>query len=120
MNRSAALRARNSGALIPFPEAGDPGPATAEAVLHGVPAMAAELVEAGVPFADPMADGAIIQATSTCGLAADAMPGHALKMVACFRVADADTPVVLTGIPPGSTATAADGVRDARMTEIMA
>ncbi len=95
--RFAALRAENRGALIPFLEAGDPDLATAEAILHGMPAAGADLIEIGVPFTDPMADGPIIQAASKRGLAAGATLGLTLEMVARFRDADADTPVVLMG-----------------------
>ncbi len=95
--RFAALRAENRGALIPFLEAGDPDLATAEAILHGMPAAGADLIEIGVPFTDPMADGPIIQAASKRGLAAGATLGRTLEMVARFRETGADTPVVLMG-----------------------
>ena len=95
--RFTALRAQNRGALIPFLEAGDPDLATAEAILRGMPAAGADLIEIGVPFTDPMADGPIIQAASKRGLAAGATLGGTLEMVARFRAADADTPVVLMG-----------------------
>ncbi len=95
--RFATLKAESRGALIPFLEAGDPDLATAEAILHGMPAAGADLIEIGVPFTDPMADGPIIQAASKRGLAAGATLGRTLEMVARFRAADADTPVVLMG-----------------------
>ena len=95
--RFATLKAAGRGALIPFLEAGDPDLATAEAILRGMPAAGADLIEIGVPFTDPMADGTTIQAASRRGLAAGATLGRTLDMVSRFRAADADTPVVLMG-----------------------
>ncbi len=95
--RFAALRSEGRGALIPFLEAGDPDLATAEAILCGMPGAGADLIEIGVPFTDPMADGPIIQAASVRGLRAGATLARTLEMVARFRVTDPDTPVVLMG-----------------------
>ena len=95
--RFAALKAANRGALIPFLEAGDPDLATAEAILAGMPAAGADLIEIGVPFTDPMADGPIIQAAARRGLLAGATMTRTLDMVARFRTTDADTPVILMG-----------------------
>ncbi len=97
MARFAAFRARNRGVLIPFLETDDPDLANAEAILRGMPAMGADLIEIGVPFTDPTADGPIIQATSKCRPAADATPGRTLEMAARFRIADGA--VGMNGLP---------------------
>jgi len=93
----AALRQQGRGALIPFLEAGDPDLATSEAILRGMPAAGADLIEIGVPFTDPMADGPIIQAASRRGLRAGATLDATLAMVSRFRAGDAHTPVILMG-----------------------
>jgi tryptophan synthase alpha chain len=95
--RFAALRAEGRGALIPFLEAYDPDPATSMAILRGMPGAGADLIEIGVPFTDPMADGPTIQRAGQRGLKAGATLAGALAMVRDFRAADAATPVVLMG-----------------------
>ena len=95
--RFAALQAEGRGALIPFLEAYDPDEATSAAILHGMPGAGADLIEIGMPFTDPMADGPTIQAAALRGLAAGATMGKTLALVAGFRAADADTPVILMG-----------------------
>jgi tryptophan synthase alpha chain len=95
--RFAALRQAGRGALIPYLEAGDPDLDTAAAILHGMPGAGADLIEIGVPFTDPMADGPIIQAASKRGLLAGATLGRTLSMVASFREHDIDTPIILMG-----------------------
>ncbi len=95
--RFAALKAEGRGALIPFLEAYDPDEATSAAILHGMPGAGADLIEIGMPFTDPMADGPTIQAAALRGLAAGATMGKTLALVAGFRAADADTPVILMG-----------------------
>jgi tryptophan synthase alpha chain len=96
-SRFAALRAEGRGALIPFLEAFDPDEATSTAILHGMPGAGADLIEIGMPFTDPMADGPTIQAAGLRGLAAGATLARTLAMVAGFRRVDADTPVILMG-----------------------
>ena len=96
-SRFAALRATGRGALIPFLEAFDPDRATAMAILRGMPAAGADLIEIGMPFTDPMADGPTVQAAGLRGLKAGATLAGTLAMVADFRTGDADTPVVLMG-----------------------
>ena len=91
------LRAQNRGALIPFLEAFDPDRETSAAILRGMPAAGADLIEIGMPFTDPMADGPIIQAAGRRGLLAGATLAGTLDMVANFRRYDHDTPVVLMG-----------------------
>jgi tryptophan synthase alpha chain len=93
----AALRREGRGALIPFLEAFDPDPATSTELLAGMPAAGADLIEIGMPFTDPMADGPIIQAAGQRALAAGATLAGTLAMVRGFRHADATTPIVLMG-----------------------
>ncbi len=95
--RFAALKREGRGALIPFLEAYDPDEATSTAILHGLPGAGADLIEIGMPFTDPMADGPTIQAAALRGLKAGATMARTLAMVAGFRAVDADTPVVLMG-----------------------
>ena len=95
--RFAALKAENRGALIPFLEAYDPDGATSLALLRGMPAAGADLIEIGMPFTDPMADGPIIQAAGKRGLAAGFKVRHVLDMVRDFRTLDSQTPVILMG-----------------------
>lgn len=95
--RFAELRQQKRGALIPFLEAWDPDAATSMAILRGMPAAGADLIEIGMPFTDPMADGPTIQAAGKRALASGATVGHTLAMVREFRIADAATPVILMG-----------------------
>ena len=62
--RFAELKAANRGGLVTFVTAGDPDPETSFAILRGLPAAGADLIEIGMPFSDPMADGPAIQASS--------------------------------------------------------
>ena len=93
----AALKAEGRGALIPFLEAYDPDPATSMAILRGMPGAGADLIEIGVPFTDPMADGPIIQLAGQRGLKAGATLAGTLAMVRDFRAEDDATPVILMG-----------------------
>jgi tryptophan synthase alpha chain len=93
----AALRQANRGALIPFLEAYDPDLATSEAILHGMPGAGADLIEIGMPFTDPMADGPTIQAAGRRALNAGATLPGTLAMVRRFRDAGHETPVILMG-----------------------
>ncbi len=95
--RFAALARQRRGALIPFLEACDPDFDSSLAILQGMPGAGADLIEIGVPFTDPMADGPIIQAAANRGLRAGATIGRVLEMVRRFRLADHDTPVILMG-----------------------
>lgn len=95
--RFAALRAAGRGALIPFLEAGDPDAATSLALLKGMPAAGADLIEIGCPFSDPMADGPTIQLAGQRALKAGATMVRTLAMVREFRTGDAETPIVLMG-----------------------
>jgi len=95
--RFAALKREGRGALIPFVEAWDPDAATSMALLRGMPAAGADLIEIGIPFTDPMADGPIIQAAGKRGLKAGVKVAHVLQMVREFRCDDDATPIVLMG-----------------------
>lgn len=95
--RFAALKAEGRGALIPFLEAYDPDPATSLAILRGMPGAGADLIEIGVPFTDPMADGPIVQRAGLRGLKAGATLAGILAMVRDFRAQDEATPVILMG-----------------------
>jgi tryptophan synthase alpha chain len=95
--RFAELKRQGRGALIPFLEAWDPDAATSMALLRGMPEAGADLIEIGVPFTDPMADGPIIQAAGKRGLAAGVKVADVLAMVRDFRTGDAATPIVLMG-----------------------
>jgi tryptophan synthase alpha chain len=95
--RFAQLRQEGRGALIPFLEAWDPDGATSMALLRGMPEAGADLIEIGVPFTDPMADGPTIQMAGNRALAAGASLAKAIAMVRDFRREDAATPVILMG-----------------------
>jgi tryptophan synthase alpha chain len=95
--RFAALKSQGRGALIPFLEAWDPDEATSMALLRGMPEAGADLIEIGMPFTDPMADGPIIQAAGKRGLAAGVKVADVLTMVRDFRLSDQATPIVLMG-----------------------
>ena len=95
--RFARLRAEGRGALIPFLEAYDPDLQTSMAILRGMPAAGADLIEIGVPFTDPAADGPTIQRAGQRALKAGGTLDGTLAMVRDFRAGDGDTPVVLMG-----------------------
>jgi tryptophan synthase alpha chain len=82
---------------VTFVTAGDPDPATAARILEGLPAAGADVVELGMPFTDPMADGPSIQAAGLRALKAGQTMRRTLDMVRSFRQRDADTPLVLMG-----------------------
>ncbi|MBV8467332.1 MAG: tryptophan synthase subunit alpha [Burkholderiales bacterium] len=91
------LRESNKQALIPFITAGDPHPAATVGLMHALVAGGADILELGVPFSDPMADGPVIQRASERALAHGVSLSHVLEMVREFRKKDHDTPVVLMG-----------------------
>lgn len=95
--RFAQLKADQRTGLIPFVTAGDPSPEHVVALMHALVASGADLIELGVPFSDPMADGPVIQHASERSIAKGTGLTNVLGWVAEFRQRDADTPVVLMG-----------------------
>lgn len=93
----ARLRASGRKALIPFITAGDPSLEATVPVMHALVEAGADVIELGVPFSDPMADGPTIQRSSERALARGAGRQYVLDAVARFRQTDATTPVVLMG-----------------------
>ena len=95
--RFAALAGEGRSAFVPFVTAGDPDRETSSAILARLPALGADLIELGMPFSDPMADGPSIQAGGERALRAGQTMAGTLAMVSAFREGDADTPLVLMG-----------------------
>ena len=95
--RLQALRAEGRKALIPYLTAGDPGPAQTVPLMQALVRGGADVLELGVPFSDPMADGPVIQAACERALAQGMSLRGVLKLVSEFREGDQDTPVVLMG-----------------------
>ena len=93
----AALRKDGRAALVTFTMAGDPDPDCALAVLKALPQAGADVIELGMPFTDPMADGPAIQAAGLRALEAGGSMKRTLALVAEFRREDALTPLVLMG-----------------------
>jgi len=93
----AKLRAAGRTALIPYVTAGDPSPAVTPSLLHALVRAGADVLELGVPFSDPMADGPVVQRASERALAQGVGLADVLAMVAAFRQRDATTPIVLMG-----------------------
>lgn len=108
--------------LIPFMTAGDPDPRWCVDVMHALVAGGADLIELGVPFSDPMADGTVIQLASERAIEKDVSLSSVLRMVEGFRQTDKRTPVVLMGymnpvehygrvrFPADATAAGVDGL----------
>jgi tryptophan synthase alpha chain len=95
--RFAALRAEGRGGLVTFVTAGDPNIELSVEILAGLPAAGADVIELGMPFTDPMADGPAIELASGRALAAGQNMVRTLAMVAAFRKTDNETPIVLMG-----------------------
>jgi tryptophan synthase alpha chain len=95
--RFAALKREGRAALVTFLTAGDPDTATSLEILRALPQAGADVIELGMPFTDPMADGPAIQASSLRALRAGQNMQKTLALVAEFRNADAATPIVLMG-----------------------
>ncbi|MFV0283151.1 MAG: tryptophan synthase subunit alpha [Castellaniella sp.] len=93
--RFSSLRGR--AALIPYVTAGDPLVTSTVELMHALAAAGADVIELGVPFSDPMADGPVIQQAGERAIAAGVSLDAVLGIVAGFRRQDADTPVVLMG-----------------------
>jgi len=96
-DRFAALAREGRGALITYLSAGDPDPATSRALIAALPAAGADLIEIGMPFTDPMADGPAIQRAGLRALAAGMTLPGVLDLVRGFRAGDGATPIVLMG-----------------------
>ena len=95
--RFAALEAQGRTALIPFVTAGDPSASATVPMMHAMVEAGADIIELGVPFSDPMADGPVIQRASERALAAGMSFDGVLEIVREFRGTDGETPVVLMG-----------------------
>jgi tryptophan synthase alpha chain len=95
--RFAALKAEGRAALVTFLTAGDPDRETSLAILRALPAAGADVVELGMPFTDPMADGPAIQMSSQRAIKAGQTLARTLDVVRAFRRDDAATPIVLMG-----------------------
>jgi tryptophan synthase, alpha subunit len=95
--RFVELKRQGRAGLVTFITAGDPDYATSLALLRGLPAAGADIIELGVPFSDPMADGPAIQASSQRALKAGQTMRKTLAMVKAFREKDDATPIVLMG-----------------------
>lgn len=95
--RFNALRQQGRSGLITFITAGDPDLGTSMDIMRRLPGAGADLIELGIPFSDPMADGPAIQASSERALRAGQTLRRTLGMVAAFRQADGETPIVLMG-----------------------
>ena len=84
-------------ALIPYIAAGNPLPATTVPLMHALVKAGADVIELGIPFSDPMADGPVIQRAAEHAIAQGIGLKHVLSMVAEFRQHDQETPIVLMG-----------------------
>ncbi len=93
----ATLREAGKKALVTFVTAGDPDYATSLEILKGLPKAGADVIELGMPFSDPMADGPAIQRSSQRALRGGQNMRKTLEMVRSFRETDKETPVILMG-----------------------
>jgi tryptophan synthase alpha chain len=95
--RFTELKKQDRAAFITFLMGGDPDPATSLAIIKALPKAGADIIEIGMPFTDPMADGPAIQAAGLRALKAGMTLKKTLAMVREFRTGDAATPLVLMG-----------------------
>jgi tryptophan synthase alpha chain len=95
--RFADLKARQRAGFVPFVTAGDPDFETSLAILKALPGAGADVIELGMPFSDPMADGPAVQASSLRALKAGGNMNRTLDLVREFRKSDGKTPIVLMG-----------------------
>ena len=95
--RFAALKAQGRRALIPYITAGDPAPQHTVGFMHALVEAGADIIELGVPFSDPMADGPVIQKACERALKHGVRLSHLFEMVREFRQTDSETPLVLMG-----------------------
>ncbi len=96
-SRFAALKQQNRAALVTFVTAGDPDYSTSLEILKGLPAAGADVIELGMPFTDPMADGPAIQLANIRALGGHQDMIKTLQMVREFRADNSETPLVLMG-----------------------
>ncbi len=96
-SRFQRLAAERRSALVTYIMAGDPDPSTSLDILKALPAAGADVIELGMPFTDPMADGPAVQAAGLRALKAGQTLRATLKMAAAFRAGDGETPLVLMG-----------------------
>jgi len=95
--RFAELKAEGRSAFVPFVTAGDPDFETSLAILEALPGAGADVIELGMPFTDPMADGPAVQASSLRALKAGATMARTFDLIRAFRKRDDKTPIVLMG-----------------------
>lgn len=95
--RFAALKKEGRPALVTFVTAGDPDHDTSLAIIKALPKAGADLIEIGMPFSDPMADGPAVQASGQRALKSGQTLKRTLAMVGQFRAMDPDTPIILMG-----------------------
>lgn len=95
--RFSELAAQGRAGLVTYVMAGDPDAAGAQAIVDGLPAAGADIIELGLPFSDPMADGPAIQAAALRSLKSGGSTRKALAQLTAFRTKDNATPVVLMG-----------------------
>ncbi|MGJ5080159.1 tryptophan synthase subunit alpha [Bradyrhizobium sp. HKCCYLS3013] len=95
--RFAQLKKEGRSAFVTFVMSGDPDPETSLAIVKALPQAGADIIEIGMPFTDPMADGPSIQAAGLRALKAGMTLRKTLQLVRSFRDSDADTPIVLMG-----------------------
>lgn len=95
--RFASLKREGRAGLVAFVTAGDPDPTTSLAILKAAPGAGADVIELGMPFTDPMADGPAVQASSLRALKAGQTLRKTLDLVRAFRAGDGGTPIVLMG-----------------------
>ena len=95
--RFTALKSERRAALVTFITAGDPDPETSLAILQALPGAGADMIELGMPFTDPMADGPAIQLSSQRALKSGQTLHKTLDMVRAFRRTAGDVPIVLMG-----------------------
>jgi len=93
----AELKKEGRSAFIPFISSGDPNMEICAAILDALPGCGADIIELGMPFSDPMADGPAVQMSSTRAIAAGATMPRVIELVRKFRKKDNKTPIVLMG-----------------------
>lgn len=96
-DRFAALKTERRAGLVTFVTAGDPDLELSYSIISGLPAAGADLIEIGMPFSDPMADGPAVQAANLRALAAGMTLSGTLELVRRFRADDRTTPIILMG-----------------------